>query len=345
MTTTVARLTIYMMILLATPLFGEVFAQENEAISTTTEDVLATEPEDEKELWYKSERIFGNLEVGDFVVGPGRTELEVRPGESITSEITVTNRISDDREFRLEVEDIVGSSDGRSLISLSDGERSPYSVLDYISFPKESFQLELGERARIPVTITIPEDAEPGGFYGTVLVSTVRVGSSVENAPRSPIIARIGSLFFITVPGDIETEGEFTELSLIGNNGWWYEDGPIEAALTYENKGSIHLNPYGEISVRNMFGEEVGFVELEPWFVLPKAVRSREVSWDREFLFGRYTMTARVNRGYDDIVDTQSVTFWVLPWKIVGGVLLALFVILFSIRAFFSTFEFKRKGS
>ena len=31
------------------------------------------------------------------------------------------------------------------------------------------------------------------------------------------------------------------------------------------------------------------------------------------------TVTAKVNRGYDDIVDEVSTTFWVLPWKIVLG--------------------------
>jgi hypothetical protein len=93
-----------------------------------------------------------------------------------------------------------------------------------------------------------------------------------------------------------------------------------------------------------MFGEEVGYVELEPWFVLPGSLRVREFSWDREFLLGRYTVKAAINRGYDDLIDEVSVSFWVLPWKIVGGTFLILFIILFGFRAFFRTFEFKRKG-
>jgi hypothetical protein len=94
-----------------------------------------------------------------------------------------------------------------------------------------------------------------------------------------------------------------------------------------------------------MFGEEVGFVELAPWFVLPQSLRLREVTWDREWLLGRYTATARINRGYDDVVDEMSVTFWVLPWKVVAGTFTVLFIIFFSFRAFFRAFEFKRKGS
>ncbi|MBP6881544.1 MAG: hypothetical protein KBC35_02880 [Candidatus Pacebacteria bacterium] len=342
-------------LLLATPLFGEVFAQSEEiqpeaavdaTTTATTSDTVFGDDDSSSadEVWYKSEQIFGQIDVGDFVVGPGRKEIELRPGQTIVEEITVTNRISDGRTFKLEVEDVVGSKDPRRSVELLSGGESPYSIHNYISFPKDSFVLALGERARIPVTITIPPDAEPGGYYGSVLVSTIRTpGSTDEMAPRSPIIARVGSLFFVTVAGDVVRGGETKSIQAITDK-WWYEEGPIDLGILYENTGSIHLNPYGELSIKNMFGEEVGFVELDPWFVLPQALRLREVSWDREFLLGRYTVTAKINRGYDDIVDEVATSFWVLPWKIVGGVFFVLFVIIFSLRAFFRTFEFKRKG-
>lgn len=342
-----------LIVLLALPLSGEVFAQEGSVLSTeselsdvatTTESVLFSDTGNADELWYKSERISGNPEVGDFVVGPGRTEIEVSPGETVIQEVTVTNRISAVRTFKLEVEDISGSDDGSSAVSLMGDERGPYSVKDYITFPKDSLTLDLGERARIPVAITIPPDAEPGGYYGSVLVSTVQE-SKADNvsAPRSPIIARVGSLFFIRVRGETKTEGNTVSVNTI-NDKWWFEKGPIELGILYENTGSVHVNPYGELSIKNMFGEEVGFVELEPWFVLPRSLRNREVTWDREFLLGRYKVTAKINRGYDDIVDEVSTTFWVLPWKVVGGVFLFLFIIIFSMKAFFRKFEFKRKG-
>jgi hypothetical protein len=341
---------------LLTPLAGEVFAQSEETLpasaeltttssATTTDTVLSTTEATAEELWYKSERIFGDIDVGDFVVGPGRKEIELRPGETVIQEITVTNRISDGRVFKLEVEDVTGSADPYQSVELTGEQRGPYSIRDYISFPKDTFTLALGERARIPVTITVPPDAEPGGYYGSVLVSTIQApGSTNDTAPRSPVIARVGSLFFLTVAGEVTKSGSTKSVDTIGDQ-WWYESGPIDMGILYENTGSIHLNPYGEISITNLFGEEVGFVQLEPWFVLPQSLRIREVAWDREFLLGRYTVTARINRGYDDIVDEVSTTFWVLPWKIVGGMFLVLFIILFSLRAFFRTFEFKRKGA
>lgn len=333
-----------------TPLSGEVFAQSSATTTgTTSESVIATtttedEPVTEQSNWFRSEQLSGNIEVGDFLVGPGKAEIEVAPGETVVQEISVSNRISDDRIFRLEVEDIVGTTDASAAVTLTGAERGPFSVRDFITFPDDEFELELGERARIPVTITVPPNTSPGGYYGSVLVSTVqRPRETGEAVPTSPIIARVGSLFFIRVTGEANLEAEVQDISVL-DDVWWYEQGPVNLGILTENTGSVHVNPYGTLSITNMFGEEVGYVELEPWFVLPKSLRMREIVWDREFLLGRYTATAKINRGYDNIVDEVSVSFWVLPWKIVGGIFIALFILIFVMKAFFSRFEFKRKA-
>ena len=92
-----------------------------------------------------------------------------------------------------------------------------------------------------------------------------------------------------------------------------------------------------------MTGDEVGFIELDPWFALPKSLRTREVSWNRDLLIGRYKATAFINRGYDDIVDEVSVTFWVMPWKLAVGTFSTLFVLFLILRFVATRFEFKRK--
>jgi hypothetical protein len=267
----------------------------------------------------------------------------------VYTEVSVTNRISSDREFFLQVEDIEGAQDGSSMITLPQGSKSPRGLVDFISFPETALELDLGERARIPVAINVPPDASPGGYFGAVLVSTVRKSDAEGDLiPRSPIIARVASLIFLTVEGEVVESGETLSFDTINNQsywGLWYEKGPIDFGILYENTGTIHLNPYGEISIKNILGEEVGYLQLEPWFVLPNALRLREFSWDREFLFGRYTAEARINRGYNDEIDVLTTSFWVLPWRLVGSIFFGLFIIIFTVRAFFRKFEFKRKSS
>lgn len=316
----------------------------NTATSSTT--VVDEQSSTHTEPWFQVEKLTGDrINQGDFVVGPGLIESELKPGQTIVKYISVSNRISDNRTFEITVEDMAGSDSADEAVILLGEARGPYTLKDYVYFPEKTFTLKLGERAKIPVTITIPPDAEPGGFYGSVLISTIETDDSENRdsaVPRSPIISRIGTLFFLTVPGDVNKNG-ITKGIYFPNEKWWYEKGPIELNILYENTGSVHLNPYGELRIKNLFDEEVGFMELESWFALPQSFRTRSITWDREMLFGRYTATAYINRGYDDIIDEVSVSFWVLPWKIIGGAFLIIFLIIFGIKTFLKRFEFKRR--
>ena len=328
------------------------FDTESEGVSgTTTEEVVPPEPVvtfDPEQLGIRVGTIPNSNEViGDFVIGPGKFEAIVEPGRSRTVEVIITNRTGYDRRFNVEVEDAAGSNDGEQSIVLLGDDRGPYSIKDYISAPAWSFDLKHGQRAYLPVTVTVPADAEPGGFYGSVLVTTATLGAEDERAAaaavtRSPVVQRIGMLMFVTVPGDTIRDGVLRSFSTLPNRTF-YESGPINFLITYENTGVVHLNPYGEISIRNMFDEEVGFVELEPWFTMPQSVRLREISWDRPMLYGKYTATINLNRGYDNVVDEKGIVFWVIPWKIIAVGLVGIFIIFFLLRRLFGMFELKRR--
>ena len=296
-------------------------------------------------LAYKTETISGlDPNRKDFVVGPGKTEVALNPGEQKNVDIIVTNRMGNDKIFKLEVEDFTGSQNVEQTVVLLGDDRGPYSLKDYLSFDESKFELKNGQRATIPVTISVPFDAEPGGLYGSVLVSVVSDSNedgTIDGAHGgNVIVSRIGTLFFVQIPGDVKTEGVLEEFKTAGNKKI-FSEGPIGFQLFYENTGNIHVNPYGEIAIENIFGEDVGFIEIEPWFAMPSSLRLREVSWDRGFLLGRYKATARINRGYDDIIDTKTFTFYVLPWKIVLGGFAGIAVLFLLVRWVMSRFEFK----
>ena len=325
-----------------------VVRSEEEAITPVADVATNTLEIEEQGLvgLYTTEGVPGGESViGDFVVGPGKIDVTLKPGQTKIVEMFVTNRTGTPRIFNVTTEDTKGSQDPSTSIVLLGDDRGPYSLKDYVTVPHTRFKLGHNERARIPVTISIPADAEPGGLYGGVLIDTIAVDASKDTdgaIPQSSVVARIGTLFFVTVPGEVEREGLLKDFGTLSREKF-YQSGPINFGILYENVGSMHLAPYGELRIKNMFDEEVGFLSLEPWFVLPQALRLREVIWDREALFGKYTATVSINRSYDDIIDEKSFTFWVLPWKPVTGAFAGLFVIVFLIRAFFRRFEFKRK--
>ena len=326
------------------------FAQQEATQSTTNSDDSGTSrevPVSFVPASYPKEGIpGGDTIVGDFVVGPGKVDVTLNPGESKVIEMIVTNRTGERRVFNLKTEDMTGSRDLSKPVILLGSDRGPYSLRDYLLVDHQSFELDQNQRARIPVTISIPKDAEPGGLYGSMLVDTVAIeatsGETTNTVPQSAIVARIGTLFFVTVAGEVAHSGKLLDFATIGKQKF-FGSSPVTFGILHENTGSIHIAPYGEVRVTNMLGDEVGFVELESWFILPGSERLREITWSREFVIGRYTATAQINRGYDDIVDTASFTFWVLPWKYLTLGFGVIFVVLFLIRTFLRTFEFKRK--
>ncbi|MFM2381746.1 MAG: hypothetical protein RLZZ76_513 [Candidatus Parcubacteria bacterium] len=283
----------------------------------------------------------------DFVVGPGRFSLELSPGQSKTVEIVVSNRMPTTKRFSFETEDMTGSDDPSQSVVLLGTERGPYTLKDYIKIDYPKFDLKSGQRARIPVTVSLPPDAEPGGRYGSLITSIVSEKATIDESsgakPGSAIVSRIGTLFFVTTPGEVEQDLSFNSFDTISGKHF-FTKGPINFGIVSENKGSVHTTPYGEVRIYNTLGNEVGFVELEPWFVMPSSLRLREISWDRGLLIGRYTAVAKVNRGYDDIVDEKTTTFWVIPLELAAGLFTALFMFFFILHFILTRFEFRRKG-
>jgi len=150
--------------------------------------------------------------VNDYVVGPGKVELLVSPGQTFIENITVTNRFSDAKTFNLDLEDLKGSRDPNTILEFLGPLKGPYSLKDYLHPDTSEFTLQHGERITIPVTITIPSDAVPGGLYGSVIVTAKDDTNSPDynNGATNANIkvdSRIAVLFFIRIKGDVKESG------------------------------------------------------------------------------------------------------------------------------------------
>lgn len=291
---------------------------------------------------YQVTQLTGDQDFGDFLVGPGKFDLQLAPGESDTVLITVTNRTGIEKVFSLTAEDMTGSDNPEQPTVLLGDDRGPYTLKDYLSVAADRFTLQPGERATIPVTVSLPTDAEPGGRYGSLLVQTATRPGETETQASAAVVSRIAVLFFITTPGELNQEGSFTDFTTVPTKTL-YSEGPITFGLMYENTGTVHTNPAGEILIHNMLGQQVGYVEVTPWFSLPDSLRVREVTWEREALLGRYEATARVYLGYGDEIETRTLTFWVIDWLLIGAVALGLLALYLLVRFVTHNFSLSRK--
>lgn len=298
-------------------------------------------------LAYQIENLANTPKMGDYVIGPGKTEVTVNPGDKKLKYLTVTNRYGKDMKFKVEVEDFTGSKNINENIVLLGSEKGPYSLKDFLHPEVASFTLKHGDRITIPVQLNIPQDAQPGGLYGSVIITTEPDFADSELDSNSAkgslnIISRLASLYFVRVNGAVNESGSLREFS---TNKTIYGSSPINFKLLYENSGSIYLNPYGKIKIDNLVGTTINEINIAPYFVMPGSVRLKEFKLQRGFMLGRYKATLSLNRGYGNVIDEKEIYFWVLPWKIVGGGVVGLILVIWLIQLAVSWFNknFERK--
>ena len=85
-----------------------------------------------------------------------------------------------------------------------------------------------------------------------------------------------------------------------------------------------------------MFGKEVGSFQLneQGGNILPGSIRRFEQTLDKKLLFGKYTLEADVVYGSQNTILSDSVSFWVIPYKLIALVVLGIALLIFFIRRY-----------
>ncbi len=280
----------------------------------------------------------------DFILEPGKMEILLDPGQSVTKFISITNRTGKDLKFKVEIEDFTGSYNLNTPVVLLGDEKGPYSLKDYLNPSVNEFNLAFQEKITFPVKISVPETAEPGGFYGSVLISNSPAENDLPISGGARVVSRLASLFFVRVSGETKESGRLEDFKAIGKKAFLFvEKGPITFRMLFRNDGNVHLVPYGRIKVNNFFGQEIASLPVDGYFAMPESLRNREIIWNSGFMLGRYTASLALNRGYGDLVDEQKIAFWVIPWKLLLTIFIVMLVFISSIIYISKNFEFKRR--
>ncbi len=274
---------------------------------------------------------------GDFQVGPTRYVLEMDPGETRTIEIQLTSREGEPRTYSVGVEDFSVTDDGTDNIQFYGNGYGPFSARSWIEPASTSIGLKHGERAFLPVRITIPNNASVGDHYSVVLFERDPTGD-VQGGFN--LIARIGALLLITVKGDVVHDGGM-DFFRVSKPLYWSL--PTQFSIQYKNAGTVHLTPSGRIEVKNIFGIPVDDIPVKDWYVLRNSVRRRDIVWQPKFALGYYSATLTLNSAAQDKEVVETVSFWVIPALPVLLALLMIFIVSFLVQAFFSHFEITKK--
>jgi len=229
---------------------------------------------------------------------------EVSPGQELVHEITVIGGDNDSTQNMVAgVYGFAMTENGSNIQLGPEEDIGPYTARPFLSVEPTSFELEPGERERLLLTGTVPEDVGPGGRYALVTIKT-----APKESGSIMVSTAIQVLVLLTIKDSelIET-GEITELELLED-----DNGPV-ASLRFENTGNHHYKVSSEAVIKDESGEIVAeaSIPLGISSILPANMRLLEIPFDQEtdLAPGIYTVEATVIKEDGTVLDTEEATF------------------------------------
>lgn len=274
--------------------------------------------------------IFFTFQASALTVSPVLVDQDIAPGMRANGKMLIINESKTSQTYYLSVQSFIpiGEEGEQQYLDETDIRGLPA----WFRFAKTSYSVGPLETVEVPYSIIVPQNGEPGGHYATVFFSTnpeaAGQGTSIN------IAAKTGILFLINVSGNIQ-EGAGVESFSV--NQKFFSHLPAMMSLRIRNTGSIHFNPVGTLTIRNMWGGIVARVAANPKksAVLPNSVRRLDTWWTkstdietegiwagvinewRNFAIGHYTATVDVKYGsLNTALPAQTITFWVIPWRL-----------------------------
>lgn len=252
-------------------------------------------------------------------ISPPLINQAVDPGQSVRVEIRVRNITNTEVIAKGRIDDFVakGESGEPHILTDEDAEPSPYTFKPWVG-TVPNLELAPQEVKTATVTIDVPKDASPGGHYGVIRFTAVPVGLDESGVSLS---ASIGTLVLLSVSGDVVESAEVEEFSVRqgDGSGTFFERGPLTFTQRIKNTGNVHFQPEGSVSVKNMFGKEIATfaVNEAKGNVLPNSIRKFEQEYKERALFGRFSATLDITYGSQQERLTETIVFWVIPWKLI----------------------------
>ncbi|MGB4762616.1 MAG: hypothetical protein WBP12_04665 [Candidatus Saccharimonas sp.] len=282
-------------------------------------------------------------------VTPSPLVSTVKPGQQSDLELKIYNSGTSTVDLKIQARNFeVDSKSGEVKVD----DTSPARVSDWVSFSASQFRVQPGQWYTQTIHIALPKDAGYSYHFAAVI--------SQENLPAQSSSNRLirGSVAVFTLL-NVDRPGatrrlEAAELQL---DKQVYEYLPANISVTFKNTGNTIVQPYGNLFVQRGHSDTTPITTLpvneSKGYILPESTRTLSTTWAdgfprfvtdsdgrvreewdwsniNKFRFGQYTvkLVGVYNDGQRDIPLEAEVSFWVIPWKIIGGALIILLFVL-----------------
>jgi hypothetical protein len=284
------------------------------------------------------------------VTAPAPLSLVGKPGQSVQAKLSIKNAGLTDELLTASTYPF-GAYKDAGQPQLRDATAAD-TYLKWMTFSPATFTAHPNEWVEVTATISIPADAAFGYYYAVVFS---RAHTDAAGAGQTGLEGGTAALVLldVDVPGAKRTLeiNQFTAPALS-------EFLPVDFSVSVKNTGNVHAAPRGNIFLERGGDKNVAILEVNPALgnILPNSSRVFDASWqdgtpywadkvvdgkvlhnpdgslDRSLSWkgldvtklrmGHYTATLIMtyDDGTRDVPLQATVSFWVIPWRILIGI-------------------------
>lgn len=266
-------------------------------------------------------------------ISPVRTSnLVVAPGRTGKVTITVSNLTHNAMTLKPIENDFVASDEGGTpALILDENQYAPTHSLKRFMQPLDLITVPADSRKKVDLIIKVPQDAQPGGYYGALRFQPVE---SADPAANTTVQASAASLVLMTVPGPMTEKLSVTDFKIRqdGKSSTSFRSpNDLSLYVRMKNDGNVHEGPFGSVTVKR--GDKVvytyKFNNDEPRdMILPDTARQWTIPLKNIDSWGQYTVTGVFTYGQKNDSFNLSVSFWVIPWTVIIASVVAVLVVI-----------------
>jgi hypothetical protein len=287
----------------------------------------------------------------NLTTSPLPINLAANPGSTISTDLRIQN--SDSKPQKIKVSLMKFSAYGESGKPALQ-ERAPGDdYFNWVTFNPTNFTAPPRQWQTVKMTIKVPADGAFGYYYAVVF-------SPADQKPSGEGSKYLGSTAILVLL-DVKSPNAKRSAKVVdfSVSKKVFEFLPASFNVRVHNDGNVHLMPIGTIYIKRG-SKQIGAIPFNPQHgnILPNSYRIygsswsdgfpvyvtkeqngqvvldkngqpvRELKWNFTKLphlkFGRYTanLLAVYDNGQRDVPMEASVSFWVIPWRIIAFMLL-----------------------
>jgi hypothetical protein len=290
-------------------------------------------------------------------ISPLPIEMNAKPGTSSGADLRVRNVGT--KTEKLQVRLLAVSEDNNGQVHLTNPKSSDEWV-KWVSFDRQTFDAPSNQWQTIKMKVDVPKSAAFGYYFAVEYLRATDVAPLPGKAVAHGAVAT-----FILL--NAESKGAIREAQIesLTADKKSYEFLPANFTVKVKSTGNVHVAPYGNIFIAKG-DKQVASIDInaDRGNVLPKGSRFFAASWADGFpvyqtkkspdgqtlvdkngeaqkslkwdfshanrlRFGHYTahLVMIYDNGQRDVPLEATVSFWVIPWRVIGiSLIIGIFV-------------------